>query len=225
MKNSLQSSSRRLFVGKLATAAAAGLTSLHAIQHPAFGATVKSGSDAENWFKKAKGSHRIVYDASEPHDGMAIVWSWVFYLTNNETGITDNDMTAMVVLRHNAIPFALEDRLWKKYNLGEVFKVKDNNTQKPAARNPYYVPQAGDFPAPGIEGIQKMQSRGAMFCVCDMALKVYSGMVAGAQKLDPEEVYKDWVSGVLKDIQIVPSGVWAIGRAQEHRFGYCYAGG
>jgi intracellular sulfur oxidation DsrE/DsrF family protein len=223
MKNSLQSRSRRLFVGRLATAAA-GLTSLNALHNPALSATVKLASDPEGWFEKAKGSHRIVYDASEPHDGMAIVWSWVFYLTNNETGITDNDMTAMVVLRHNAIPFALEDRLWEKYKLGEFFKVKDN-TQKPAVRNPYYIPQPGDFPAPGIEGIQKMQSRGAMFCVCNMALKVYSGMIAGAQKLNAEEVYKDWMSGVLKDIQVVPSGVWAIGRAQEHRFGYCYAGG
>jgi intracellular sulfur oxidation DsrE/DsrF family protein len=73
--------------------------------------------------------------------------------------------------------------------------------------------------------MQKMQSRGAMVCVCNMALKVYSGIVAKAQNLDPEEVYKDWISGVLKDVQIVPSGVWAISRAQEHRFGYCYAGG
>jgi hypothetical protein len=225
MKNSLQSTSRRSFVGKLALGAAAGLASFPSLQNPARAATVKPTSDPEKWFKNAKGSHRIVYDASEPHDGMAFIWSWVFYVTNNETGVTDNDMTAMVVLRHNAIPFALEDSVWKKYNLGEVFKVKDNTTQKPAIRNPYYIPQEGDFPVPGIEGIQKMQSRGAMFCVCNMALKVYSGMVAKAAKLDPQEVYKDWVSGVQKDIQIVPSGVWAIGRAQEYRFGYCYAGG
>jgi intracellular sulfur oxidation DsrE/DsrF family protein len=225
MKNLLQSPSRRSFVGKLAKAAAVGFTSLQAFQNSAHGTTVKLASDPESWFKNAKGSHRIVYDASEPHEGFAFIWSWVFYLTNNETGVADNDMTAMVVLRHNAMPFALEDRLWKKYNLGEVFKVKDNITQKSATRNPYYIPQQGDFPVPGIEGMQKMQSRGAMFCVCNMALKVYSGIVANAGKLDPQEVYKDWVSGVLKDVQIVPSGVWAISRAQEHRFAYCYAGG
>lgn len=225
MKKSLQSPSRRSFVGKLAAAATVGLTSLQALQSTARGDTVKLGSDPESWFKNAKGSHRIVYDASEPYDGMAFIWSWVFYLTNNESGVADKDMTAMVVLRHNALPFALEDRLWKKYNLGEVFKVKDNITQKAATRNPYYIPQQGDFPMPGIEGMQKMQSRGAMFCVCNMALKVYSGIVANAEKLDPQEVYKDWVSGVLKDVQIVPSGVWAISRAQAHRFAYCYAGG
>lgn len=229
MNNSLQSKSRRRFVAKLATGAAAGFTSFYAFQNQVIGATekrnVKTSADAENWFKKAKGSHRIVYDASEPHGGMPIIWSWVFYLTNNETGVTDNDMTAMVVLRHNAIPFALEDRLWKKYNLGELFNITDNNTKKPAIRNPYYTPQPGDFPAPGIEGIQKMQSRGAMFCVCNMALKVYSGMAASAANLNAEEVYQDWLSGVLSDIQIVPSGVWAIARAQQHKFAYCYAGG
>ncbi len=162
MKNSLQSPSRRAFVGKLATAAAAGFASL---QSPAYGATVKSASDSESWFKKAKGSHRIVYDASEPHDGMAFIWAWVFYLTNNEGGVTDDDMTAMVVLRHNAIPFALEDRLWQKYNLGEVFKVKDNIAQKPATRNPFFIPQEGDFPAPGIEHAENADPRRDVLCL------------------------------------------------------------
>ena len=216
--------SRRNFIGKLAGGTAVGITSLTAIKNP-LGATPGNNREGESWFKNAKGKHRIVYDASEPHEGLPIIWSWVFYHTNNETGVSDNNMTAMVVLRHNAIPFALEDRLWKKYNLGEVFKVIDNTTKKPALRNPYYKPEPGDFPVPAIEGIHQMQERGAMFCVCNMALKVYSGAVAKAAGLDPEEVYQDWKAGVHKDIEIVPSGVWAIGRAQEHGFAYCYAGG
>ena len=224
MKQMSRSKSRRDFIGKLAAGTAVGLTSLTAIRNP-LGATPLNGRDAESWFKNAKGEHRIVYDASEPHEGLPFIWSWVYYTSNNETGVSDDNMTAMVVLRHNAIPFALEDGLWKKYKLGEVFKVTDNNTRKPALRNPYYEPVDGDFPVPAIEGIRQMQARGAMFCVCNMALKVYSGVVAKASNLDAEEVYQDWKAGVLKDIQIVPSGVWAIGRAQEHRFGYCYAGG
>ena len=64
-----------------------------------------------------------------------------------------------------------------------------------------------------------------MFCICDMALTVYSQMAAQPRGLNPEEVKKDWVSGLLPGVQVVPSGVWAIGRAQEHGFAYCYAGG
>jgi intracellular sulfur oxidation DsrE/DsrF family protein len=33
------------------------------------------------------------------------------------------------------------------------------------------------------------------------------------------------VSGVLPGIQVVPSGVWALGRAQEHDCAYVFAGG
>jgi intracellular sulfur oxidation DsrE/DsrF family protein len=49
-------------------------------------------------------------------------------------------------------------------------------------------------------------------------------VVAEQMKLDAAEVQKDWLAGVLPGIQVVPSGVWAIGRAQEHGCAYCFAG-
>ena len=220
--------SRRKFISKLAGGTAVGLT---AMAYPFQSFTkgnpmipVASVKDAEEWIKKAKGSHRTVFDAPEPNGGFPFIWTWVFYTTNNTSGTPDNDMTGMVVLRHNGMPFAMEDRLWKKYNLGENFGILDSN-KKPMQRNPYYNPQEGDYPFPGIDGIKRLQERGAMFCVCDMALTVYSTMIANKSNLDPANVKEDWVSGIHKDIQIVPSGVWAVGRAQENGFGYCYAGG
>ena len=218
--------SRRDFLGKMAASSAAGLAllSLPSTSN-AFGQVHKPSADAEAWMKKAKGKHRVVFDASEPHNGMPLIWSWVFYHTNNESGIADDNMTSMVVLRHNAIPFAMEDKLWAKYNLGEVFKVTDSTTGKSAVRNPYYTPGEGDFPAPAIEGIKRQQERGAMYCVCNMALTVYSAIVAKGANLKHEEVLNDWKGGLLPNVQVVPSGIWAIGRAQENGFGYCYAGG
>jgi len=215
---------RREFVGTLTASAAtllAGISS-SSFAKPADPALV---NDAEAWLKKIKGKHRIIYDAPEPHAGFPIIWSWVYYQTNNQTGSPDTDVTALVVLRHNGIPIAMEDRLWEKYKFGEVFKIDDNNTKTAALRNPFYEPQGADFPMPVIEGVKKLQSRGAMFCVCDLALTVYSGMVAKSMNQNPEEVKKDWVSGLLPGVQVVPSGVWAVGRAQENGCGYCYAGG
>ncbi len=63
-----------------------------------------------------------------------------------------------------------------------------------------------------------------MFCVCDAALTVYSAAVADGMKANAEEIKKDWISGLLPGIQVVPSGVWALGRAQEHGCGYIFAG-
>lgn len=226
MNDHLKVNSRREFLGKVAAGSAAGLTVFsHPFSSTAFGQALKPSEEAEAWIKKAKGKHRLVFDASEPHNGMPLIWSWVFYHTNNESGTPDNDMTSMVVLRHNAIPFAMEDSLWAKYKLGEVFKVTDGKTGKPSLRNPYFTPSEGDFPAPAIEGIKRQQERGAMYCVCNMALTVYSGIVAKGANLNAEEVLNDWKRGLLPNVQIVPSGVWAIGRAQENGFGYCYAGG
>jgi hypothetical protein len=42
--------------------------------------------------------------------------------------------------------------------------------------------------------------------------------------MDPAEVKKDWVAGVLPGIPLMPSGVWAVGRAQEHGCAYVFAG-
>lgn len=219
--------SRRQFLSSLATGAAVtGLGVMPKILQATTPINTALVGDAEAWLKKGvKGKHRIAYDGPEPHDAFPIIWTWAFYLTNNQTGVKDDDMTGVCVLRHNAIPFAMKDELWAKYKFGEMFNITDNTTQKPAERNPYYEPKEGDFPMPMIQGIKDMQGRGALFCVCDLAITVYSGFAAQAMGLDAAAVKEEWVAGLLPDVQAVPSGVWALGRAQELGCGYIYAGG
>jgi intracellular sulfur oxidation DsrE/DsrF family protein len=219
--------SRRKFIGTLAASAGmAGIASpLLATSLPTSPVSSTKINESEAWIEKIKGSHRIVYDAPEPHDGFPFIWTWAFHLTNNQTGTSDEDMTAMVVLRHNAIPFAMKDAVWSKYKLGEAFHITDNTTGKPAIRNPFYIPKEGDYPIPGIDGIKRLQERGAMFCVCELAINVMSGFISNSMGLDHEDVKKDWHNNILPDIQLVPSGVWALGRAQEKNCGYIYAGG
>ena len=222
----INENSRRQFLGALALGATASTISMFAT--PLFAETkafdIKTMEDAEDWFNKIKGTHRIAYDGSTPHDGMPIIWTWAYYLTNNGTGTSDDDMTAVTVLRHSAIPFALEDRVWNTYKLGEFFGIKDNVAGAPSLRNTVYEPKDGDFPLPGIDGIKRLQERGAMFCVCNLALKVNAHFIAQGMSLDENDVYNDLVSAVYPGIQIVPSGVWALGRAQEHGCGYIFAG-
>lgn len=217
--------SRRKFMGAVMLGATA--STLSALTNPALaGMTDFSHSemnDAEAWMKTIKGKHRVVYDGSYPHQGFPIIWNWAYYLSNNEMGSPDNEVTAMTVFRHDAIPFALHDDLWKKYPLGDMFHVKKADG-KAYDRNPYYEPQEGDFPLPVIQGVKDMQARGAMFCVCNLALNVYSGAAAQQTGKDPNEVYEEWKAAVLPGIQIVPSGVWALGRAQEEGCGYIFAG-
>jgi len=53
---------------------------------------------------------------------------------------------------------------------------------------------------------------------------VHSGRAAKKMDMDPTEVYNEWVNGLLPGVQLVPSGVWALGRAQANGCGYIFAG-
>ena len=221
---------RRKFLGALGTGAAAmSIASLAPLQQLQANAGIAiNDSDPDEWFKKIKGKHKIVFDATQPHEIMPFVWPRVFLLTNEATGTPAKDNSVVVVLRHSAIGYAFEDKLWAKYNLGELFKADDPATGKPSIRNPFWKPAKGAFKFPGLGevqiGINELQESGVMFCVCNAAMTVYSGIIADSMKLKPEDVLNDFKAALLPNIQVVPSGVWALGRAQERGCGYIFAG-
>jgi intracellular sulfur oxidation DsrE/DsrF family protein len=225
-RNVVSPFTRRSFFGSL------GLTSLAVIPQiliPSKASAVAgvseplSDNDVDGWFKKIKGQHRIVYDATTIHEGFSIIWSWVFLDANNETGSTDDDLTTMVVFRHNAFALALSDEIWSSYKLGKLLKIFHPSTGVPATKNPYWDPPNGVMPELGMS-IKMLSQRGAMFCVCERSLTVNSRIIAKSKGMDAEEVKKEWTAGLLPGVQIVPAGVWAISRAQELGCSYCFAG-
>ena len=191
---------------------------------PVSSETQIKSNELNNWFDNIKGEHRVVYDGSEPHNTLPITWNWAFLESNNSVGVKDDNITAMTVLRHSGIVFAFNSDIWKKFKLGELVSFNDNKTGSPALRNTVYEPQEGDMPLPPIQGIKDLQTRGSLFCVCDLATKVYGSAVAKKMNLNPDDVYSEMVEGILPEIQLVPSGVWALGRAQNMNCAYIFAG-
>ena len=218
---------RREFLGSLAAGAATlGISTLAPL---GLGATPESSAmagEADAWFDKVKGKHRVVFDVPAPHEVFQFAWPRVFLMTNANTGTPENECGVVIVLRHNSIPFAMNDSLWAKYKFGEMFKIDDAVTKAPSVRNAFWKPKAGDFSAPGLGpltiGINELQDSGVMICVCDMAMTVYSAVAAGGG--DAAAVKKEFVANVLPGIQVVPSGVWALGRAQEKKCAYIFVG-
>lgn len=228
--NPPQLGQRRTFLKQFATGAAllgAGIISAP-LQLSAEGISSPGVSDADEWFKQLKGKHRMVFDVTQPHEIFPFAWPKIFLLTNQATGTPEKECGVVVVLRHNAIPYAMGNHLWEKYKFGEMFKITDAATKAPATRNPFWQPKAGDYQVPGIGnvqiGINELQESGVKFCACDMALTVYSTVAAQSTNQSPEAVKKEWTAGLLPGVQPVPSGVWAVGRAQENGCTYCFAG-
>jgi len=104
---------RRKFLQSLTLGAAAlGTTGLTISINASAGNTGgKHNTDPEAWMKKITGKHRIVYDVTEPHHQFPFAWPRVFLLTNEATGTPPNECSVVVILRHNAIPFAMDNRL------------------------------------------------------------------------------------------------------------------
>lgn len=223
-------SPRREFLGNLAAGATAmGLLSIPSSLKAAPSLFSQSPpDDADAWFNTIKGKHRIVFDVTEPHGVFPFAWPKVFLVTNEKTGTPAKENSVVVVLRHDAIPYAFEDQLWTKYNFGTYFKVNDPMSTTPSVRNIFWKPKPNDFNIPGIGsvaiGINDLQQEGVMFCVCDMAITVHSAVMANTLNKQAADIKKDWMAGLLPGIQVVPSGVWAVGRAQEHDCKYCFVG-
>ena len=228
MKQKKSGNARRDFLGNVAAGAAAlGLLSIPS-SIKAAPSLFKETSDADEWFNQINGKHRVVFDATRPHEIMPFVWARVFLMTNQATGTSEKDQSVVVVLRHDAIPYAFEDRIWAKYKFGEMFKTDDATTKTPFVRNPFWKPKSGAYSVPGFGvvpiGINELQESGVMFAVCNAAMTVYSAVAAQKMNMNAADVLKEWTAAVLPGVQIVPSGVWALGRAQERKCAYIFAG-
>jgi intracellular sulfur oxidation DsrE/DsrF family protein len=230
MYNFSKPTRRRGFLGTVAAGGVSmlGLASLaksapRGLMDPSLLQAGTGDASFETWLGKIKGKHKQVFDAPDTNHGFPFAWSRVFLMSNSQMGVPDTDVTAVLILRHEAIPAAMGHDLWTKYKFGEVFKVTDPATKEPALRNPFYQMKESEQPLPKIT-IEDLLASGVLIGACDMALTFYSKGVGKSMNMDPADVKKDWVAGVLPGIQIVPSGVYAVNRSQEAGCTYCYAG-
>ena len=211
---------RRGFLGSIAAAAAAiglngALPSRLTAETPHGARSPDAALDA--WFGRIKGKHRMIFDAPEPNSGFVAIWPRIYL--NTMAANYPGEATAVVILRHGALPLALNDAMWAKYNLGELFEIKDGD--KPATRNPYAT--ITGLPIPGL-GIAELLKSGVLVGACDVAMTIYSSGAAKKMGLDPVAVKNEWIAGVLPGVKVVPSGVLGVARSQELGCAYCFAG-
>ncbi len=222
-------SNRRAFLTRLATGSAALAAGGVALQ---LGAAEAEGASSaaelspmsDAWLTKLTGKHKQYFDTSQINDGFALGFAMNFLNLNNQAyNLPDSNLSAVVGLRHFALPMAFTDDIWARYKLGETFKIMDPATKAPAVRNFFYHPQDGDLMFPGM-AIDKLLARGVTFTVCNVALGVLSGKTSKNAGVTPEVAKAQWTAGVIPGMVLVPAGVLAVNRAQEKGCTYCLGG-
>ncbi len=218
--NTFGATPRRTFIRQIAGVLSAGVAAVIAAPSRAEPAAQPGQPD---WPGALKGRHRQLFDAYSINDGAPLEFAYTFLATNEAFGSNAAAATAVVVLRHNAFPIAVGDDIWRRYKIGEAFKVIDPQTKAPALRNPFLRPKSGILPLDDM-AVDRLLANGVVLGCCDVALKFQSGMLAGNAGVSAAEAARDWAANVIPGISILPSGVWGVNRAQEAGCTYCTGG-
>lgn len=204
---------RRGFFGRIAGAAALGAAGFAA----ATGGARAVNEDGPNWPGELKGRHKQVTDAVRINDGYPLYYTMAYLGPNRGTA------TAVVIVRHEAVPLALNHAMWEKYKIGEALHVTDPATKAVAVRNPFLMPPQGALRNDGA-AIDKMLAAGVIFGACNFALRALSASLAPRAGVTPEAAAEEWVANIIPGISVIPSGTWGVNRAQEAGCTYCVGG-
>jgi len=184
-------------------------------------ASTTSRAPSDRWLDGLKAKHRQFFDAPAPGGGIPLVHVMNYYDTYNKAyNVKDADIDAVLTFYGTTTFHGLNDAVWAKYGLGEIFETVDPATGKPATANPWRsapVILGMTIPTASIESLQK---RGATFIVCNNALQIFSGLVAKKRGLDATTVYEDLKANILPGVELVPGMVVAVEQAQRAGLAY-----
>jgi hypothetical protein len=209
----------RLAAGAALAAGASTLTAEPAAASPSTGPLVQGTETWDtSWTTKISGSHRAVFDATEIEDGAglfrAMIWRFQY---SQVLKVSPNDMTAVLVIRHSAIPLAMNQEYWDRYRIGKAKKVKHPFTEKPTSKNPVlFTVDSGDLPKEmATLNLAGLQASGGVVLACNLAFAQCVGTVAKAEKVDGAEARKRAIAMLNPGVILQPSGVFATILAQE----------
>ncbi len=180
----------------------------------------------DSWTARVKAAkHAMVFDGTEVGDGMMLTQPWIYRAGYREAlGVTGSAVVPIVVLRHAAIPLAIDDALWAKYGIGALRGITDPTTKQPAERNPWSRTPAGTAVSPDLVAmlgpetdptVEGVIRSGGIVLACNLALGRVARGIAAKVGADAATIQAELRDGVVPGLIVQPSGVYAFGRAQE----------
>jgi hypothetical protein len=171
-----------------------------------------------SWPRKLKSKFRAVFDVPELEDGFG-VWRAVIWRRQYSQvfGIPEDNLSTVLVLRGDAIAFALNQEFWGRYDAGKRWHVNDPSNGQPTFRNPV-VDRVGQWALPAqFSGftLDALMQGGTIVLACALALRDCATLVAEKDKVPMEEADRRVHSMLVPGIILQPSGVFAVVLAQD----------
>lgn len=178
---------------------------------------VQGGYDM-SWADRITGKYRMAFDAHEISDGVCLHQARSFLAGYGSVfGLKDSDVSAVLVIRHAAVPMVMNDALWADGFLTEGTELKDPATGEPTRRNPFINIAPGSrhsltWPDGALD---TLISRGVIVLACDLALNNFAGRIANHRKIPRPDARTLVMDNLIPGIYKVPTGVFGTCHAQQ----------
>lgn len=148
------------------------------------------------WVDKLNGPHRVVFDSPEIAEGAALMQHSSVLLGYHEVYGANTPLQAVIVMRSVGVRMAFNNAIWQKYKLNDELKLPGNG-------NPY------------TSQISRLNDQGVTLLACNLAATYYARQMARQAGLQPDAVVEEVRSNLAPGVILMPSGVFAVARAQE----------
>ena len=218
-----------LGTGGLLAAATAGV---------AQAATVPRGAEPQRWQPRFEGAdrwldlphtrHRMVFDVLMPKGAMtALEFADNFFVANlSAYGVHARELGVVIILRHMATPFGFNDYIWKKYGatFAEKLQLDAMTAMEAIHGNPLDTAPTSSPEKYHAPTLVSLAQKGVRFAICGMATAWFAGTVAKLVGGKAEQIHQEFATNLVDSALMVPAGIVAVNRAQEHGYALAYVG-
>jgi hypothetical protein len=169
------------------------------------------------WTKGLKGKVRVVFDIPEVGEGSEFYRAVRTREQLKEVyGLADKDVSAVVVFRHNAIDFVMDDAYWARFEIGKELKLETRHdsgvfmTSNPIRTNPVDVP-----PANVPYAMDAFQRSGGVILACNLAFGKVISKYRRADSLTREAAVDMAKQHLLPGVILLPTGLVGLVMAQQ----------
>lgn len=216
-KQSENITARRSLLGGIGAAALAGvaLGSAKATAQEKTATFAPPHHALDAWMEALPGAHRVFIDSDSTAGGT----NALRYASNimnahvNAYGGKEQDMAIIICYRHASTPLGFNDAMWEKY--GKTFATLGRITLNAGDATPTANPQ--------MATITRQAEKGMRFAICNSASTLMAGMIARETGQETATVLAELVANTIPNGHMVPAGVMALTRAQEHGYSFMYS--
>lgn len=167
-----------------------------------------------SWVDKLTKPHKVVIDSPAISDGGGLYRSVMLRDQYNQVfGTFPDQFSSVLVIRHDAIPLAMNHAYWERFPIGEEAEMKDRDGNW-VKRNPIGPPADGAPERAKKYTLTGFMEQGGIVLACNLAFQfaVSKYRTDGvSQQAAREAALKDLIPGVI----LQPSGFFAVIRAQQ----------